>query len=306
MRKIVALGFACFISFYSAWAAAVGANLLTQENGARVIGFSSEYGGWEARNMVPSQARLREPGIAIEDFVWCTADGAPFPHWVLFELKEKQWLTTFVFNNALKEEPAYPGISARQIEIWVGTDSSRNLRKVASFQLERNKRGQSVQVEPVQARWIKFNITSNWGHPTWTEMNASAAYDDGSRPVDLARALTTNGKADIYGIYFDFASAALRPESHKALSEILAFHRAAPSQKLMIEGHTDNVGSSQANTDLSLKRARAVIAALVKMGATASAFEAAGLGASQPVARNDSENGRAKNRRVTVRLLAKP
>ncbi len=279
------------------------ANLLVEERGVRIIGHSSSYGGWDVTNMVPSLARLQEPGVALEDFVWCTADGAPFPHWVLFELQQSQWLTTFVFNNALKEEPAYPGISARDIEIWAGNGGAERLHKVAAFRLERNKNGQSVQIAPVQARWIKFVITSNWGHPTWTELNASAAYDDGGRPANLSAALKQNGKVDIYGIYFDFNSAALRAESRSALDEILAFHRANPQQAIVIEGHTDNVGGSEYNVALSQRRAQAVVAELLRMGARAARFQAVGYGAAQPVTDNDSDAGRARNRRVTVRLV---
>lgn len=278
------------------------ANLLVEEQGVRILGHSSSYGGWDVSNMVPSLARLQEPGVTVEDFIWCTADGAPFPHWVLFELKQAQWLTTLVFNNALKEEPAYPGISARDIEVWVGEESAERLRKVAAFRLERNKSGQSVQIEPVQARWLKFVITSNWGHPTWTEMNASAVYDDGSRPAQFAAELKAGGKVDVYGIYFDFNSATLRAESRRALEEIVAFHRAYPTQSLVIEGHTDDVGSAQSNLALSQRRAQAVVAELVRMGASAGSIEASGHGAAQPVASNASAAGRAKNRRVTVRL----
>ncbi len=287
----------------AAWAApAPSQNLLVQENGARVIAFSSEFGGWDAANMAPSLTRLQEPGVEIQDFVWCTADNAPFPHWVLFELKERQWLTTLVFNNALKEEAAYPGISARQIEVWAGTEGRDTLKKVAAFQLERNKTGQSVRLEPLQARWLKFVITSNWGHPAWTEMNASAAYDDGSRPAGFAQALKQHGKVDMYGIYFDFASASLRAESRPALEEIVRYHLANPARKLVIEGHTDNIGSQKYNQDLSLRRAKAVVAELGRMGVALAAFRPVGYGAGQPLADNVSEQGRARNRRVTVRL----
>jgi len=277
-------------------------NLLVAERGVKIVGFSSEFGGWDAANMLPSLARLAEPGVTLEDFVWCSADDAPFPHWVTFELKEPQWLTTFVFNNALKEEAAYPGISARDLEIWAGNEGPEALRKVASFQLERNKNGQSVQIEPLRAKWIKFVITSNWGHPTWTEMNASAAYDDGSRPTALAGMLEATGKVDLYGVYFDFNSAVLRPESRPVLEEILTFHRDNPYRLLVIEGHTDNVGGVEYNLDLSQRRARAVVEELSHMGAHADRFEAVGFGAAQPVTSNESAAGRAKNRRVTVRL----
>lgn len=302
MPKASFFTFLFFFAFSSVHADDFAANLLTLESGAKVIGYSSEYGGWDAASLVPSEARLREEGLTIADFVWCTADNAPFPHWVLIEFDEPKWVTTFVLNNALKEEDAYPGISARNVEIWVGNESIDELHLKTAFELERNKNGQSVQIEPTVVRWIKFNITSNWGHAVWTEMNAAAALDDGSRPADLAAELSANGKIDVYGIYFDFAKATLRAESRPTLEQILAFHKANPLTQLFIEGHTDSIGGDRHNLELSEQRAKAVVDELMRMGADATRFAAVGLGASQPVADNATDIGRAKNRRVTIKI----
>lgn len=277
-------------------------NLLVRDGGARVAGFSSATGGADVGQLLPPRDVLAQAGVNLNDFVWCTADNAPFPHWVTFEFKQPQWLTTLVFNNELNDEMAYPGISARSVEVWVGESAKDELKKVAAFELERNRNGQSVRISPVQVQRLKFVITRNWGNETWTEVSAFAAYDDGSRPAGFAEAIKKDGKVDVYGIYFDFASASLRPESKQALQEILSFHKAEPAQQLLIEGHTDNVGSDKSNRELSLRRARAVIEALAQMGGDARRFKAEGYGAAQPVADNDSAAGRAKNRRVTVRL----
>jgi len=282
--------------------AATGAssNLLVAERGVRVAGASSSQDGLMAEAMVPSLARLAEPGVTPEDFYWCTADNAPFPHWVLLELKAPQWLTTLVFNTAVKDEPAYPGISARGVEVWAGTDSAEQLQRVASFELERGRARQAVRLAPLQARWLKLVVTSNWGHGVWTELNATAAYDDGSRPAALATALDQTGRVDLYGLYFDFGRATLRAESDPVLAQVMAWHRAHPTAGLRIEGHTDSVGSASANDALSLARARAVVDALVARGADRRLLTAVGHGARQPVASNDDDRGRARNRRVTV------
>ncbi len=71
------------------------------------------------------------------------------------ELKEPRCITTFVFNDTLKEEPAYPGISVRHIEIRAGAESPDHPAKIAAFHLARNKPGQVVRIETVQARRIK-------------------------------------------------------------------------------------------------------------------------------------------------------
>lgn len=277
-------------------------NLLVREGGARVAGFSSATGGADVDQLLPPREVLAQAGVNLNDFVWCTTDNAPFPHWVTFEFRQPQWLTTLVFNNELNDEMAYPGISARSVEVWVAVSAKDELKKVAAFELERNRNGQSVRITPVQAQRLKFVITRNWGNDTWTEVSAFAAYDDGSRPAGFAEAMKKDGKVDVYGIYFDFASATLRPESSQSLDEILAFHKSSPTQKLIIEGHTDNIGSDKANRELSLRRARAVIDALVKLGGDAKRLSAAGFGAAQPVADNGDAAGRAKNRRVTVRI----
>jgi outer membrane protein OmpA-like peptidoglycan-associated protein len=289
------------------WAApalAASANLITRENGAKVVASSSSWGGgWDVENLVPSTARLAEPGVTAEDFVWCSADGAAFPHFAVIDLGKPRWITTFVFNNALKEEPAYPGISARNIEVWAGAAQDR-LQRVASFELERNLNGQSVKIEPLRAQFIKFAITSNWGHETWTELNATEALDDGTRPAAFEAALDKGGEVRLDGLYFDFASDRLRAESDGTLQRLAAFMKAHPGRVLVVEGHTDDRGSAAFNADLSVRRANAVVKDLVRRGIDPVLMQAAGHGADAPVASNDSAEGRALNRRVVAHLAS--
>lgn len=278
-------------------------NLLRREAGTKVHSFSSEFGaGWVASNLVPGPEDFRPDGSPERELVWSSAGQAPFPHWVLFELPTTQWLTTFVFNNTLSEEADHPGISARLLEVHVG-ETPAAMRKVASFELERNTGGQAVQIAPVEARFVKFVIRTNWGHAWYTELGAGMAFDDGTRPGTLAAGLRTSGRADLYGIYFDFASAVLRPESAAAIDEIVAWHTANRARALVIEGHTDDRGGDAVNTPLSERRAAAVVAALVQKGVPAGRLTAKGLGSRAPVAPNGSEAGRARNRRVSVVLV---
>jgi outer membrane protein OmpA-like peptidoglycan-associated protein len=117
----------------------------------------------------------------------------------------------------------------------------------------------------------------------------------------IARALQTAKRVAVYGIYFDFASATLRPESKPVLNEIAAALRSNPSWKLTIEGHTDNVGGATYNLDLSKRRAQSVMSALVaRYHITADRLNAAGYGFSRPKASNDTAEGRALNRRVEL------
>ena len=73
-----------------------------------------------------------------------------------------------------------------------------------------------------------------------------------------------------------------------------------PSLKLEIQGHTDNAGAKDANLKLSKERADAVKASLVKGGITATRLTTAGLGDTQPVGDNKTDDGRASNRRVVL------
>lgn len=277
-------------------------NLFLQENGARVAGYSSEFGsGWEASNLTPSRADFDEAGEPVRAFIWSSASMAPFPHWVTIRLDEPTWITTLVFDNHLDDEPDHPGISAREVEVWAGANE-RELTRRASFQLERNQSGQIVRIAPVQAGAVKLVVKSNYGHPWYTELGATRALDDGTRPRSLDDALASDRAVDLDGVYFDFGSARLRPESAATLREVMAWRAAHPDVRLVIEGHTDSTGEEAANGALSTARAKAVVAELVRLGASPARMRAVGYGEARPVADNASETGRARNRRVTLRL----
>ncbi len=113
--------------------------------------------------------------------------------------------------------------------------------------------------------------------------------------------LATDKHTDVYGIYFNFASDSLRPESEPVLHEIADALKAHPEWKLVINGHTDNIGGDALNLDLSRRRAVAVRKALVdQYKIEDSRLTTNGFGASQPKESNDSDRGRALNRRVEL------
>ena len=103
-------------------------------------------------------------------------------------------------------------------------------------------------------------------------------------------------------IAFAPGRATLRPEARANLDKVVAFVNRDPRKPIRIEGHTDSRGNANANQLLSQRRAEAVRDALVAAGVQAARITAVGLGEEQPVASNDSEEGRAKNRRVDVIL----
>jgi len=121
-----------------------------------------------------------------------------------------------------------------------------------------------------------------------------------SKPA-LESALTKSKRIRIYGIHFDFNSATVRPESGPVIHEIADALTHHPEWKLTIEGHTDNVGGAAYNVDLSSRRAAAVKTILVNQYHIASTrLSTIGYGLSRPVATNDTDAGRALNRRVEL------
>ena len=121
------------------------------------------------------------------------------------------------------------------------------------------------------------------------------------RIARLERALREQRRAVVYDLYFDFNRDVIREESEPTLGEIAEVLRRNPDWKLSIEGHTDNVASDRYNLDLSSRRAGAVKAALgTRFGIAGSRLTTAGFGESRPQDRNDTVEGRARNRRVEL------
>ncbi len=117
----------------------------------------------------------------------------------------------------------------------------------------------------------------------------------------IEKELKDEGRAEIYGIYFDFDSDQLRSESEPVLAEIAEVLKKQPDWKLNVEGHTDNVGGDKHNLDLSQRRAASVINALgSRYQISVDRLSPTGFGASKPKATNDTVEGRALNRRVEL------
>lgn len=111
--------------------------------------------------------------------------------------------------------------------------------------------------------------------------------------------LNRNGFIALY-INFDSGKWALKADGQATVREIVTMLKSAPSLKIAIEGHTDNVGQAAANKTLSENRAKAVMAAVLAGGIDAKRLSAAGFGQERPIADNRSDEGRAKNRRVEL------
>ena len=118
---------------------------------------------------------------------------------------------------------------------------------------------------------------------------------------NIKEELDSYGHVALYGIYFDFNKANIKPESEPTIKEIAKFLKKNPGVKLYVVGHTDNVGKLEYNMELSKKRAESVVNELVtKYGISRDRLKPFGVGPLAPVATNKTKEGRAKNRRVEL------
>lgn len=104
-------------------------------------------------------------------------------------------------------------------------------------------------------------------------------------------------------VLFESGQAELKEDAQTSLVEVVDLLQSEPNKKIRIEGHTDSVGNADANLKLSERRANSVLDALVALGVDASRITTVGLGEDFPIASNEDEEGRKKNRRVDVILL---
>ncbi|MFO0598768.1 MAG: OmpA family protein [Myxococcaceae bacterium] len=117
---------------------------------------------------------------------------------------------------------------------------------------------------------------------------------------ELGKALDKDCKATLRGVNFDFNKATLKSESEATLGAVAAALSKRAKLKVVVAGHTDSVGDDASNQKLSEARAATVVAWLKGHGVAADRLAAKGFGETQPVADNETDAGRAKNRRVEV------
>jgi outer membrane protein OmpA-like peptidoglycan-associated protein len=127
--------------------------------------------------------------------------------------------------------------------------------------------------------------------PEWESINDAAS---------MAEAIEKYGRVPLYGIHFLTGRADIAPESVTVLRELAIMLDDNPDWNIRVEGHTDNVGTKAANSILSLQRASAVIAYLAGRGIKRGRAIPMGMADEHPFAPNDTEAGRAKNRRIEI------
>ena len=118
-------------------------------------------------------------------------------------------------------------------------------------------------------------------------------------PIEIGEIVRMNN------IFFDFGKATLKPESFPELDRVVDFLKKNPSIEIELGGHTDNVGGDAANLQLSQDRTNSVMAYLESKGIAKGRVAAKGYGETKPISDNDTEEGRALNRRVEFTITKK-
>lgn len=145
-------------------------DLLNLDAGAVVVSYSSQWDEeWAALLLLDDTP---EKG-------WSAGKGTELPHEIVVELAERSRLTSLAFDNSGALEADYPGLSARGVEIWASTESpDSGFEKLVEAEAKQGERSVVTLPEPTEAVWLKFVITSNWGHPEYTELMELEAYGE--------------------------------------------------------------------------------------------------------------------------------
>ena len=121
---------------------------------------------------------------------------------------------------------------------------------------------------------------------------------------DIATALQTDGRVVISGgILFEFDSAKINPNAMQLVDKLAGVMKQYPNLNVAVVGYTDNTGNFNYNIKLSQRRANSIVEQLVRDGVSANRLAGVGVGPLSPIATNDTEYGRAQNRRVELVLI---
>lgn len=269
------------------------------------FGYGDAHFNWEVIEVAPPpiSVTLVEPSATPEkmpigekgDFPFLT----PIPHsvpnggrdssapWSL-KWKGSSEMQT-VANGTLDRSYKYPDLSS----LLFGTVYHDALIK-AGWDVD-----QSAPDQPIIAHYTKK------GRNLWAYVNLGG--DDYTirvgkegAPSQLKASLAKDCHVALYGVLFDFNKSTLQPASDGALQQVAALMAANPSLKIEIQGHTDNVGGDAYNQTLSEARAHSVMTWLIAHNVAATRMTAKGYGKTRPVADNNTDEGRTKNRRVEI------
>lgn len=177
-------------------------DLLDLAAGSVVLSYTSQYSSaWSAILLVDGTTKTG----------WC--NGKPNPNAIVVELPQVTALTSIALDNTGVNEKGYPGISAKDVELYVSSTSPKSgFEKIATLQGAQGTRKEFPLAKPVNARWLKFVVLSNWGNAQYTELMELEAYGQPAEPqkaAPISGVYSTNygpmflkqSGANVYGCY---------------------------------------------------------------------------------------------------------
>lgn len=197
---------------------------------------------------------------------------------------------------------------ARMITQATAEDAQRARQQAAEAlerELQSQRSAQQAREEAEQAKALaETSATAAELAQREAELAAQQADSLRRQLENLQLRQTESGVVVTLGdVLFESGETDLVPEAFSSIEEVVDLLQGEPDKKIRIEGHTDSTGSSEANLRLSQQRADAVLTALVEFGVDPARITSVGMGEDFPIASNDTEEGRSRNRRVDVILL---
>lgn len=225
-----------------------------------------------------------------------------------------------VIKEPVKAKVIEPAVDTKpqKLTIFKGTiiDEITLLPIEATIELTDNVKNTNIASFESNAKTGKFLVVlasgKNYGiavqaegylfHSENFDIPDTANYKEVYKEIKLKK-IAVGSKIILRNIFFDFDKSTLRPESSAELDRLIKLLTDLPKMKIEISGHTDNKGSSDYNKKLSYERAKTVVDYLVTKGITPNRLTYNGYGFDQPVATNDTDEGRQLNRRTEFKIL---
>lgn len=192
-----------------------------------------------------------------------------------------------------------------QANMAVKTAEDRNLAREQSARAAATEELDSTRAELASVRGVNAAQGERLQAETERRKRAEAAQQEALAALERAGEVKREARGTVItlsgSVVFASGRYELLPSARNKLSDVAsALSSGERESKIVIEGHTDSVGSADANRELSLKRASAVRDELVAQGVKADRLSVEGFGSTRPVADNSSQAGRANNRRVEI------
>jgi outer membrane protein OmpA-like peptidoglycan-associated protein len=211
-------------------------------------------------------------------------------------------------------------IKTAQVTLLKGTvtDKISKAPLGATIELVDNGTGQNIATFTANSSSGKYLVTlpsgKNYGiavkmdgylfHSENFDIPQSGVYQEVTKDVELEK-IAVGSAIVLRNVFFDYNKSTLKPESFVELDRLVKIMQENPTIRIELSGHTDNVGTEEYNQKLSENRAKSCMDYLVSKGVSASRIEFKGYGEMRPIDTNETEVGKANNRRTEFKILSK-